>query len=114
MFKGNQQCRVYDPPRSNAYGQKVPSTTSRSTKCSIVKLMRMVEKSSVRTDTSGTKGGADEVIADCKVLMSPLESIDLDSLVEVYGVRFRVTAINPQFDTKGRIHHIEVMGASVK
>lgn len=115
MFKPNQQCRVYDPPTTNAYGQKIANTIgSRLAKCSVVKLNRSVEKSSVRTDTSATRGAADETVADCKVLMSPLESIGLDFLVEIFGVRFRVSSVNPQFDTRGRIHHIEVMGVSVK
>jgi hypothetical protein len=78
-----------------------------STKCG-VKLLEQTEKSSVRADSSASRGFADEVTADARLLFKPKEDVQIGDKVTVASIELRVTAKFPRFDVMGRFDHIQV------
>jgi hypothetical protein len=78
-------------------------------RCSVVSLTRRSAKTSIRADSSATRGNATEIEADGTLLLSPTTAAGIDDVATVAGQRVRLVAITQQFDLNGRLDHHEVM-----
>lgn len=107
MFKPNQKCRLLLAAGKDVYGQSKPGTYV-TEGCSIVRLMITNEKTSVRADSSATRGNAQEVQADCVLLLLPTTRARLDDIVEIGGAKFKISGRFPRHDVNGRLDHIEI------
>lgn len=97
------------------YGQPIHSETERETRCAIIRLTSSVDTTSVRTDSSASRGRAEEVVYDVRLLMAPRESVKRGDLVTVRlkgaeALTVEVMEVHPRADVAGRLHHIEVDG----
>ncbi|BBI61676.1 hypothetical protein HSBAA_29820 [Vreelandella sulfidaeris] len=66
------------------------------------------EQTSVRADSSASRGRGQEVEANSIVLLPPTLPIAMGDLVEVMGYSFEVESIQPRLNIMGRHDHNEV------
>lgn len=107
MFKPNQKCRIQLSAGNDVYGQSKPSTFVIEG-CSIVKLMISNEKSSVRADSSASRGNARELQADAVLLLTTATKARIDDVIEISGAKFKISGRFPRHDVNGRLDHIEI------
>lgn len=73
-----------------------------------VNLQVGAQKTSVRADSSASRGAADEVAAmRAKILVVKYVSISIGDKFEFDGQKFRIEAIHPRRSTMGRLDHFE-------
>jgi hypothetical protein len=73
-----------------------------------VNLARIAMKTSVRADSSASRGMADEIAtAHAKILVPAFISIRIPDRVELDGVPFRVLSTHPRKTVFGTLDHIE-------
>lgn len=91
----------------NVYGQptEIYETPAR---CVVIKLTSEWDKTSVRADSSASRGNAEEIKADARLLFEPHWCIKVGDLLKVLGVSLRVTAVRPRIDFAGRHDHDQV------
>lgn len=92
---------------SDVYGFPKAARTVNE-RCSVVSLTRRSTKTSVRADSSATRGNALELEADGVLLLSPATAAGVDDVATVTGQRVRIVSIAQQFDINGRLDHHEV------
>ena len=80
----------------------------RSAVCAIVKLVQRSEKSTVRADSSGSRGAAQELVTDAVLLFKPFYTINHDDCIRIGNTRLRVTGVTPRFLITGGIDHYQV------
>ena len=107
MFNPNQRCVVYSNSKTDVYGRTVRGG-GRSERCSVVKLVASAVKTSVRADSSSSRGAAQEVVSDAILLFLPSASIKIDDKVEIAGFSLRVSGVHPRFNVRGVHDHNEV------
>lgn len=106
LFKPNLDCTVRRKAGTNAYGEEslgdpIPA------RCAIVRMNRTAEQSTVRADSSASRGAAREFIGAAQVLFLPTDLV-ADDQVEILGNLLRVKSVEPRLDIRGRLDHIEV------
>ena len=83
-------------------GRKVPE------RMAIIKLNMVAVKSSVRADSSASRGNAHEMEVVSKFLLTKNTSAEIDDIL-IYGSNgFRIISIFPRHDLRGRLDHHEV------
>lgn len=97
------------------YGREEHSTRKRITKCAIIHMYNETEKTSVRADSSASRGRSDERLSDGRILLKPTEDIRTGDLVEVTlkggdRITLQVNRIFRRMDVEGVAHHIDVEG----
>ena len=102
-------CLVSRPAGFNGFGQPIVGTPVK-TKCAVVKHEIAAQQSTVRADSSSTKGHATEEIANFIGLFPTQYIIKLNDIVELYGVKFKVTSIEAKVSVMGKVDHNEVKG----
>lgn len=76
--------------------------------CAVIKLTDGSEKTSVRTDSSATRGYGEEIIADARLLFLPNVSLFPNSQVTVGDIVLRVVSVRQRIDLDGRLDHYQV------
>lgn len=92
---------------TDVYGMPKPGRIVRE-RCSVVSLMARSQKTSVRADSSASRGNATELESSGTLILSPMTQARLDDVVTVAGNRLRIVTFSPQFDLNGRLDHHEV------
>lgn len=92
---------------TDVYGQPKLARVVKE-RCSVVSLTQRSKKTSVRADSSATRGNATEIEADGVLLLSPVTAAGVDDVATVAGQRVRIVSISQQFDLNGRLDHHEV------
>lgn len=92
----------FDDSGNELYGADRPAV------CAVVKLNSRSEKSTVRADSSGSRGAAQEVLADVVLLFKPNAAPQLDDRITVGDMRVTVTARMPRYLVTGGIDHYQV------
>ena len=77
-------------------------------KCGVVKLTSGAEETSVRADSSATRGKAEERVAEARLMFRPIVPIAIGDLVDIKGYRLEVIDIQPRYDVQGDHHHNQV------
>jgi hypothetical protein len=109
LVKLQTACTIKNKLNNDLYGEPTFST-ARASKCGVVKLSTGMQSSTVRTDSGGTRGHANEKVADAKLLLLSDEQISLDDIVTVNNVSIIVTGIEYRYSVSGKIDHIEMVG----
>lgn len=110
MFKPNIACKVHrSSGQTDVYGQPKPTTIIKD-RCSIINLNMKSLKTTVRADSSASRGAASEEVLDAFLLMAITTKTQIDDVVEVAGVKIRVTRKFPRYDLIGTLHHYEIGG----
>ncbi len=107
MFVPNNHADVRTRQGFNAYGEPTFSP-ARRVPCAVIALNRTTEKTSVRTDSSATRGNAEELAASAKILFRP--SIVAQGMkVEIAGFELRVIDVQPRYAITGDHDHDECL-----
>lgn len=107
IFRPKSRCVVIRNGGNDLYGLPKPGIRH-AERCSIVKFLVRNEKSTVRADSSASRGNAMELEADGVFLLTTNTVADIDDLVEINGHRMRVAARHMRFNAAGRHHHFEI------
>lgn len=108
MFRPNLPCRIQlSSGKNDVYAQPIPGSQV-SERCAVVKLIISNEKSSVRADSSASRGNAMEEEAMSVILLQSTTKANIDDIVEVSGVKLRIKAKHARYDVSGRLDHYEI------
>lgn len=91
----------------DAHGREVAGP-GENVKCAVVKLPISREKSSVRADSSATRGAAHELTGDARLLFPITLDINTGDKVVIAGISLRVVGVHPRFTVVGVHHHNQV------
>lgn len=109
MFIPNVTCTVTKANGGyDRYGQPTPGE-SREVRCSIIRLDLEDMKTSVRSDSSATRGMAREVVANARFMFPSDELIEIGDLLTVLNtIRLRVKSVYPRISVIGNLDHYQV------
>lgn len=107
MFKPNTFCFVSKRSGFDEWGREQYGSKSRVA-CSVVRLKVSREKSSVRADSSASRGRAREVQSDSIVLLPPTFAVEIGDKLEIMGFSLEVESLEPRLNIMGRHDHNEV------
>lgn len=115
MFRSNTTC-THTRVSIDANGDPIydmdgePSYLSPVTiGCSVISLDLALDRTSVRADSSASRGRAEEIGGNAMILVSPVITIFERDLIDIEGSRFEVIAIWPRRRVHGGIHHQEIV-----
>ena len=102
----------------NNYGKLTPTTGTslygderfgRTVKvpCGIVHLNKQVQKTTVRSDSSGSTGSADEFVSSSRILFPASVQIKTGWKFEIGGITLRIVSVEPRFNVRGALDHFE-------
>lgn len=109
MLRPNQICYIVKSQGNDVYGRPLPGKRLRE-RCSVVKLIVNDEKSAVRTDSSASKGNAQEFVAESVILLTPQTTATIHDILEVRGVTLEIMGMHQRFNVQGVLDHFEVTG----
>lgn len=107
LFRPNLDCTVRRKGATNVYGEETFSDPV-TVRCAIIQLKITTEKSSVRADSSATRGAAREYIGEAKLLFLPGDAPSTDDRIDVSGFKLHVIGSFPRHDLQGALDHIEI------
>ncbi len=108
MFRPNQSCTiVVASGRTDVYGQPLAATRV-AERCAVVRLITTNQPSSVRADSSASRGAAKEVVSDSLILLAKSTAANIDDLIEINGSKLRILSKHPRFAINGRLDHYEI------
>lgn len=106
-FYATIDCAVSRRSGNDVYGQPAWGA-SQPARCSIVKFDLSATKTSVRTDSSASRGNAREIEAAVRLLFPSFTEIAVGDRVQVLGANLRVLTAQPRYDIVGNLDHHEV------
>lgn len=107
MFRPNLTGEVSTMQGADLYGKR-QYTVWRKVRLGIVKLESGSEKTSVRTDSSASRGSAQEIVADARILFPPDVILKAGDRIRVHGVLLTVENVFPRHAVTGRLDHWQV------
>lgn len=109
LFNPNATCSLLKNTGYSAYGEQTYSKEPIIEKCAVLNAKRAMKKSSVRADSSASRGNAQETIADFWLILMPDTEAEIDDLVEIHGVRVKIVDLIPRYGLDGSHDHTEAM-----
>jgi hypothetical protein len=107
MFLPNTTGTLYRQTAKNLYGE--PSFAQpRVVACGIVRLVAKAEKTSVRADSSASRGNADEEVTTSKILFPVAADPRIGDRFDIQGFVLRMIARHPRLSVYGHLDHYEV------
>lgn len=107
MIKPNVSCQIESVTSRDLYGAEKLSKPRQSF-CNVVRLVNLSVKTSVRADSSASRGSSEEIQSTSRLLFLPIEKIDIGDKVEIAGFTLKVDSIQPRFTVAGAHDHNEV------
>jgi hypothetical protein len=108
MFKPNQVCTIKTASsKVDVYGQPQHSIPYKE-RCAVVKMHIQSQETSVRADSSASRGAARELVADVVVLLGPNTKAQIDDMIIVAGNTLRIMSKHAQFNLAGSVDHFEI------
>lgn len=108
VLKMTVPCWIYKYLKSDGFGAPQYAVRPIKTVCSIVDVKDEDNKTTVRVDSSATKGNAKEQTYDVRMLIPKTINIGLMDKVVAGGYRMKVVRISPRRNVFGRLDHIEI------
>lgn len=107
MLMPNQTCMLIKSAGNDVYGQPIPGIQSRE-RCSVVSMPTADVKSSVRSDSSASRGNAHEEQTNGKILLTAVTKAVMHDILVVRGQKLKIISTHPRFNAAGKLDHIEV------
>lgn len=107
MFRPNQYGMLSRRLGANIYGERTWSAPVR-VPCGIVDNAKSVVKTPVRSDSSASRGAAEEQVAVVKILFPAKVLIAQDDKFEINDLKLRASAVQLRFSVTGALDHREV------
>lgn len=109
MFITTLDCKIRKVTTLNQYAEEALGSVINE-RCAPVRLRHNQNHSSVRADSTASRGAADEDQADTIVLLTPGTQAELGDQLEVAGLKVRIVQRFPRHNMAGKIEHYEVRG----
>jgi len=106
MFLPNNRCELHTLSGTNVYGEPIWSVL-RSVPCAVVSLNRQELQTSVRADSSASRGAALEPVSMGKILFPAAIAVQSGDRITIQGFGLRISAIQPRWDVNGKLDHWE-------
>lgn len=106
MLNSNNTCRIETVSGFNVHGEPTFSAPV-TERCAVVKLLRILAKTTVRADSSSSRGHGDEKLSESKILLQGETIADLGDRLTVLSVTLKVVSLVPRQDVSGYIDHYE-------
>lgn len=108
MFVPNLKCQIQKASEStDVYGMPIPGV-KKNELMAIVEMRMMAVKSSVRADSSASRGNAQEIECDARFLLTTKTVAAINDILIFGSHKFRIVSIFPRHDVQGRLDHFEV------
>lgn len=108
MFNPNSKCLLRRFSGRDKYAQET-FAAAEPIGYSPVRLQGQVEKSSVRADSSASRGQAEIQTGTYKILVDKsVAGLRIDDRLEIDGAAFRIASIHPRYRVMGGLDHFEV------
>ena len=108
LFIPNLSCTVTKHGGLDLYGQPLPGVSYKE-KCAIVKIANKILPTSVRADSSASRGAAQEMIVDAELLLVATTKAQLNDFVDVSGFKLRVVGKFPRYSVTGKLDHYQLL-----
>lgn len=105
-FRPNQLCWVSQQRETNVYGEPVYDEPYLH-EIGIVKLVGGADKTSVRSDSSASRGASEESLAMSKILFSKRRNPGVGSKVGYGAFTMRIAQVHPRYSVYGQLDHYE-------
>lgn len=99
-------CVLREPQARDLFGQTTLGPPMKAL-CAVVKFETGAQKTSVRTDSSATRGNAEEIVAAARILFPPLFQPAIGTIVELHGERVEIKSIHPRLTVFGQLDHYQ-------
>lgn len=90
------------------YGQTATFGEPVSVRCSVVHLINEIGKTPVRTDSSASRGNAEDAQPTAKILFHRRREPNFEDKFEIEGLALEVMKVEKRFDVLGQLDHFEV------
>lgn len=90
----------------DVYGKPIPGVSFKE-RCAIVAIVEKDEKTSVRSDSSASRGNSHEMLFDAVILFGPKTKTKIHDIVKINGYALEVMAQQPRYDIDGVIDHYQ-------
>ncbi len=107
MLRPNVKGEVSKMSGADIYGKRAYDTWE-TVSLAVVKLETSSRKTSVRTDASASRGSAQEILADARLLFPKDVLLTPGDRVRIHGVTLTVESIFPRYNVLGRFDHWQV------
>lgn len=108
MFLPNTTADLYYGGAKNFYSERAFATVPKKIEIGIVHLNKMAKPTSVRTDSSASRGAATEFVSQSKILVSADTPVVVGDKVIIGAASLVVTGIEERYDVDGKLDHYEV------
>jgi hypothetical protein len=106
MLNSNGTCTVEKVTGFTINGEPKFGSPTREP-IAVIRLARMMTRTTVRADSSSSRGHGDEKTAQSKVLLSGETIADLGDRLVVLGAQLRIIEMRPRLDISGYVDHYE-------
>lgn len=93
--------------RFDVHGQSIPGET-KTIQCAVVKIESKQVKTSVRTDSSASRGFAQEAAVSARLLFPKGAAVTEGDLIEIRNYKLKVTGEFPRYSVNGALDHRQV------
>lgn len=106
MFRPNTTCIITETQGYSVHGEPAFGI-AQTVPCGIVRLDLTSQKTSVRTDSSASRGNAEEEVSRSVLLFPATVTPKLGSKVEIMGITLRIMAVQPRLTVRGGLDHYQ-------
>lgn len=111
MFRANIRCIIESANGEHTiYGAPKPRF-KKSERCAVVRMNMQQEPTSVRADSSASRGQAEQRISDAEFLLTINTVAEIDDLFSIGDFKFLIIAKEPRFNVFGRLDHYQIQCA---
>jgi len=107
MLNPTVSCTIERLSKTDLYGKEKLADPV-ALMCAVVRLSNASEKTSVRADSSASRGTASEITRDCRLLFLPSTSMKFGDKLNIAGMELKVAEIQTRFDMRGKPDHLQV------
>lgn len=106
LFNPNATCVIIKNTGYNVYGEPIRATRI-TEPCALLNAGVAMKKSSVRADSSASRGNAQEITADHWLILTAQTQAEIDDLIEIHGIQVKINQLIPRYGLNGQHDHTE-------
>lgn len=107
LFIPNLDCTIYPQTGLDLYGKPVFGDPIRE-RCAIIRLDVISTKTTVRADSSASRGAAEEMISSTRLLFTNDSKVQIGDKIVVSGQDLKVLSKFPRYSIAGEFDHWQV------
>jgi hypothetical protein len=108
LFRPNTTCKVYSASADHDIYGRTSYSAGKTVQCAVVSYDLVIKKTSVRADSSGSRGRAQELSGIVRFLFGVSAEMKVGDIVEKDGFVMKVIELHPRYSVAGRLDHHEV------